>query len=63
MRCEWGVISVIAAFLSGASVGVVLYRWLRGELDIGLGLWLSAAAIMLLVIAYLARQLAQFSST
>ena len=63
MRCEWNIISILSAFLSGTGVGVVLYRWLTGEADANLSLWLLAVALLLLVIAYLAKRLAGVSAS
>ena len=63
MRCEWNIISILSAFLSGTGVGVVLYRWLVGEADASLSLWMLAASLLLMVIAYLAKRLAGASAS
>ncbi len=63
MHCEWNIISIHSAFLSGAGVGVVLYRWLTGEADASLSLWLLAVALLLMAIAYLAKRLAGVSAS
>ena len=63
MHCEWNIISIHSTFLSGTGVGVVLYRWLAGEANTGLSLWLLAVALLLMVIAYLAKRLAGVSAS
>jgi len=63
MLCAWNVISILSAFLSGTAVGVVLYRWFLGEVDAGLSLWLLVTALLLMVIAYLAKRLAGVSAS
>ena len=61
MRCEWNNISIFSAFPSSAGVGVVFYRRLSGEVDVSL--WMLAAALLLMVIAYLAKRLAGDSAS
>jgi len=63
MHCEWNIISIHSAFLSGTGVGVVLYRWLTGEANTGLSLWLLAVALLLMAIAYQAKRLAVVSAS
>ncbi len=58
MKCTWSVVSILTAFLSGVALGVIVYRFVKGESNPDFLALLLSFALLFGVIAWMSNQLA-----
>jgi len=61
MKCAWSAVGALAGLFSGVALGIIIYRWAKGESSPDFLVLLFAFALLLGLISWMSNYLVELS--